>query len=121
MQSLNALLPLLDWIVGGGFGVLASLAFDRIRAACSASGTPDWIWQTLFTARYARYINVALAIVFGVASASLAAYVRGEPVTSAADAMLASMIASLIRHAQISLPTTPLLIRNAPGAEIVED
>lgn len=121
MKTLESLLPLLNWIIGGGAGLLASLTFDRIRAACSAEGTPAWIYQPLYTARYARYINIVLAIVFGVAAASVAALIRGEPVGNAADSMLASMIGSLYLHARTSLPTEPLLINSAPGADVSFD
>jgi len=121
MKTLESLLPLLDWAVGGGAGLLASLTFDRIRAACSAEGTPEWLYSVLYTARYARYINIVLAVVFGVAAATLAALIRGEPVGNVADSMLAAMIGSLYLHARTSLPTEPLVLHSAPGADVSFD
>lgn len=119
METLTTLLPYLDWAAGAGAGVLASFTFDWLRATVTPSDRwPAWLYGTLYTARYARYINIALAIVFGVAAASAAALIRSEPVASAADATLAAMIGSLITHARRSLPTEPLAINSAPGAAI---
>lgn len=106
-DTIAALLPLLDWVAGVGAGVLASWLFDRLR---EDAVIPDAWRAILYTARYARYISLALSAGLAVLAASLAAALRGEPVLDVADATLAAILAAQIRHALTSLPAEPPVI-----------
>lgn len=104
MESLHALLPFLNWLAGAGAGLLASWLFDYLR---EETVIPDNWRAFLYTARYARYVWLALSIAVALLATAAAAAIDGRPVLNAVDVAFASVIAGLFRHAQTSLSKAP--------------
>lgn len=106
LQSIEALVPLLQFLAGTGAGVAASYLFDWLRA-----NLPDGsVLAFLYAPRYARLTVLALTFGIGTAASVLLAWATGAPLPEALDAAVAgflSLVAAQVTHALQSLPSEP--------------
>jgi hypothetical protein len=107
-QTLSVLLPLLQYVIDGGAGYLASLLFAWLRTRYARwKGTGDWLDRTLFSPYIlvTRLVILVISILFAFPCAVLAAQIEGRDVLQAADVAVAALIgftASQFKHAQSS-------------------
>lgn len=110
-QTLAVLVPWLQFLAGGGSGVLASWMFDRLRASRPLETIPagHWLATALYAPRYARLIVLVLGAVVSVAATVLVALLTAGDLPAVLDSAVAaavSGVASQLTHAR-HLETTP--------------
>lgn len=111
--TITAILPYLQFLAGSGSGWAASWLFDQLR--------DDWLTRPYWPAWAARFLEVAfyhplgaratvfvLTAIVAVSASVGVALITGQPLDSAADTTIASLIAILLgqmRHAHVSFPS----------------
>jgi hypothetical protein len=114
MQTLQTLLPYVQFLAGSGSGWLASWLFDRMRDDWLLRPTwPVWAAHTLDTLFYkpmgARVSVFVLTAAIAVLASLGAAAITGQPLGTAADTTIASLLAILlgqVRHGVRTFPAT---------------
>lgn len=114
MQTLTTLLPYLQFLAGSGSGWAASWLFDRLRDDWLLRPTwPVWAAHALDTAFYkpmgARVSVFVLTALIAVLASLSAAAITGQPLDTAADTTIASLVAIVlgqVRHGVKTFPAT---------------
>jgi hypothetical protein len=114
MQTLNTLLPYLQFLAGSGSGWLASWLFDQLRDEILPLPTyPEWAARLLNVAVYrplgARVTVFAFTALIAFGASIAVAFITGQPVLDVTDASIASLVAIVlgqVRHGVKTFPAT---------------
>ena len=115
MQTLTTLLPFLQLLAGSGSGWAASWLFDQLRDDwLTRPYWPRWAAHTLEVVFYApmgaRVTVFSLTALIAVLASVAVAAITNQPVVSAADATIASLLAILLGQVRHGVRTFPSVV-----------
>lgn len=106
LQSIESLIPFLQFLAGAGAGIVGAWLFDQLRDRLE----DDSPLAFLLAPFYARIAVMLFTFLIGTGASVALAFITGADVPGVLDASVAgflSLVAAQLTHAITSLPKTP--------------